>query len=286
MIDYAKRAWFDGNFVDLSDISVPINTYALHYGSSVYEGIRIYNAKAFKLELHIQRLIESADLLMMKLDFSHEEICSAIVRLIKENDLQEGYIRPIIWRGDGDLLIGSINKPRIAIIMWGRMSPFVVNIHDRKAQKMTIAKYTRYSESSYPVGAKAGGLYVSNTLSKYIAAEQGFDDAIMLTCDQKVAEATTANIFVAKNDILYTPTTRNILNGITRQLVIELASELGIKVVEVDFDLEFLYGVDEVFLTGTACEILPVKAINHVEYKVGEVTEKLYDAFMKIIRSN
>lgn len=285
MIEYATKAWIDGEYKNFSEITIPIQTYGLHYGASVYEGIRIYNGKGFKLKEHMQRLIESAKALKMKLDFSLDDLCEATKYLLEVNVLKEGYIRPIVWRGAGDLLISSFNKPSIAIIMWGRMSPFIENIKDKKAQKLTIAKYTRYNPESYPAGAKIGGLYVSNSLSKYIASEEGYDDAIMLTSDGKVAEATTSNIFVVKKGILYTPTTKNILNGITRQLVIELAKENNIEIKEQDFELDFFKDADEVFLTGTACEITPVLEINEIKYTPGNITEKLYNAFINLIRA-
>ena len=283
MIEYSKKAWCDGKYLELNEISIPVYSYGLHYGASVYEGIRIYNSKAFKLTQHMERFIFSSDQLQMKIDYIIDQLCEVTNLLIKENDLAYGYIRSIIWRGAGDLLIGSKTKPSVAIFMWGRMSPFIRNIHDKKPQSLTVAKYTRYNEASYPAGAKIGGLYVSNSLSKYIAVEQGYDDAIMLTYDGKVAEATTSNFFVVKNNVIYTPTTKNILNGITRLTVIDLARNLGIEVRELDFDMGFLDDAEEIFLTGTACEIAPVGRVNQREYKVGLITEKIYNAFIKMI---
>ena len=285
-IIYSKMAWLDGKYLELEAITIPLNTYALHYGSSIYEGIRIYNGRGFKLKEHVERLMLSAKITMMEVDYSVAEICEVITQLIAENKLESGYIRPLIWRGAGDLLISSMNKSSIAIMMWGRIKEVDKNIHQKKPMNLTISEYIRYHELSYPVGAKVGGLYIVNTLAKYKASELGYDDALMLTHDRKVAEATTSNIFVVKSGEIYTPTTKNILNGITRLLVIDIARELGYKVNETDFDVEFLAEADEVFLTGTACEIDPVAKINEVSYKIGEVTEKIYNAFIKMIEEN
>jgi branched-chain amino acid aminotransferase len=283
MMDYAPIAWFNGQFIQLDAIKIPIQTYGLHYGASVFEGIRIYNYKAFKLCEHIQRLIFSAHALKMFVDFNIEELCIATQELILQNNLEAGYIRPLIWRGSGDLLINSFNKPEIAIFMWHRMTPFISNVRDKKALKLTISRITRYNPESYPVGAKVGGLYASHSLAKYIAQEEGFDDALMLTFDGKIAESVTANIFFVKNSKLYTPKDRNILNGITRQLVIDLARANAIDVIEEDFDIEFIKNADECFLTGTACEIAPVHSINDITFATGEITELLYNAFISHI---
>ena len=284
MMDYAKKAWLNGEFVDFDKLTFPIQTYGLHYGASVYEGIRIYHSKAFKLRQHIERLFLSADLLKMKLNHSVDEVCKAIEALIATNQVKEGYIRPLVWRGAGDLLISSFNKPEFAIFMWHRMSPFIENVGDKKPLRLTVSKFTRYNPESYPVGAKIGGLYASNSVAKYIATEEGYDDAIMLTHDGMVAESVTANIFVVKDNILYTPSEKNILNGITRQLVIQLAKENNIEVKEMDFELGFMADATEAFLTGTACEIAPVASINDMHFVTGKITETLYNLFINHIK--
>jgi len=284
MMDYAEKAWLNGEFTDFDKLTFPIQTYGLHYGASVYEGIRVYNSKAFKLKQHIERLFVSADLLKMKLNYSTDEVCKAIETLIITNQLEGGYIRPIVWRGAGDLLISSFNKPEFAIFTWHRMSPFIDDVKDKKPLRLTVSKLTRYNPESYPVGAKIGGLYASNSVAKYIAHEEGYDDAIMLTHKGIVAESVTANIFVVKDGVLFTPTEENILNGITRQLVIELAKEHNIEIKEMDFDLSFLEGAQEVFLTGTACEIAPVASINNMCFVAGKFTQTLYNAFIDHIK--
>lgn len=284
MMDYAKTCWLNGKFMGLDQLTFPVQTYGLHYGASVYEGIRVYNHKAFKLMEHMERLIFSAETLKMRFDFNIDDLSRATQELIQINKLEAGYIRPLVWRGAGDLLINSFNKPEVAIFMWHRMSPFVDNIHHKKPMRLTVSQYTRYNPQSYPVGAKIGGLYAVNSLAKYIAKEEGYDDAVMLTYDGNIAESITANIFFVKNNKLYTPTEKNILNGVTRQLVIRLAQERGIEVIELDFTLDFINDAEECFLTGTACEIAPVASINDVNFAAGKISEVLYNAFINHIK--
>ncbi len=148
-MDYAKTTWLNGEFTDLDQLKFPIQTYGLHYGASVFEGIRIYNHKAFKLKMHMERLVFSSESLKMAINYSVDELCRATEELIKINNLEAGYIRPLVWRGAGDLLINSFNKPEVAIFMWHRMSPFINNVHDKKPVRLTVSKFTRYNPESY-----------------------------------------------------------------------------------------------------------------------------------------
>ncbi len=284
MIPFDKRdgfIWINGSFEEWSEAKVHVLNHGLHYGSCVFEGIRIYDGKIFKLDEHIQRLFKSADILDLNIPFEMEKICLNVEELVKKQKVINGYIRPVVWRGSEMMAIsakkGSTN---IAIACWEWPSYFSP---DRLLDgiNLTVAKWVRPSPKSAPTDSKAAGLYMICSLSKNEAENKGFDDALMLDYRGYIAEATGANIFFVKNGELFTPKPDCFLNGITRQTVINLAKKLQLNVIEDHFQIDFLSTCSEAFLTGTAVEITPISSIDNYKFNDRTITRKLINEFNK-----
>tara|TARA_Y200000002_G_scaffold377904_1_gene384286 strand:+ start:140 stop:1006 length:867 start_codon:yes stop_codon:yes gene_type:complete len=288
MIPFNKRdgyIWIDGEFKEWSESNVHVLNHGLHYGSCVFEGIRIYDGKIFKFDEHIERLYKSADILDMKIPFKIQIIKNIIYELVQKQKVKDGYIRPVVWRGSEKMAISAIDaKTHIAVATWEWPSYFSP---DKIMQgiRLTKANWVKPSPNSAPVNSKAAGLYMICSLSKHEAERKGFDDALMMDYRGYIAEATGANIFFIKNNNLYTPTPDCFLNGITRQTVIEIAKKLKIEVHEGKYELSFLKNCEEVFLTGTAVEITPVISIDEHKFKVGKLTKKLIEEFNNLVSS-
>tara|TARA_B100001057_G_scaffold152813_1_gene152909 strand:+ start:1371 stop:2243 length:873 start_codon:yes stop_codon:yes gene_type:complete len=288
MIPFNKRdgyIWIDGEFKEWSESNVHVLNHGLHYGSCVFEGIRIYDGKIFKFDEHMERLYKSADILDMKIPFKIQIIKNIIYELVQKQKVKDGYIRPVVWRGSEKMAISAIDaKTHIAVAAWEWPSYFSP---DKIMQgiRLTKANWVKPSPNSAPVNSKAAGLYMICSLSKHEAERKGFDDALMMDYRGYIAEATGANIFFIKNNNLYTPTPDCFLNGITRQTVIEIAKKLKIGVHEGKYELSFLKNCEEVFLTGTAVEITPVISIDEHKFKVGKLTKKLIEEFNNLVSS-
>ena len=275
--------WMNGHFVKWKNAKIHVLNHGLHYGSCVFEGIRIYEKKIFKLKEHVKRLFFSAKILDLKIAFSQKEIENSIIETVIKQKIKNGYIRPVVWRGSEMMAIsassGSVN---IAIAAWSWPSYFSPEkILD--GIKMTVSEWKRPSPESAPTSSKSAGLYMICSLSKHKAENKGFDDALMLDYRGFIAEATGANIFFVKDKILYTPIPDCFLNGITRQTVIKIAKSLKIKVEEKHLKLDFLNHCDEAFLTGTAVEITPIKKIDKYNFNERYVTKILIENFKKRI---
>ncbi len=273
--------WMNGQLKSWRDCKTHVLTHGLHYGSSVFEGERSYGGKVFKLEEHTQRLFDSAKLMDMKIPFSQQEINEACYRVLEANNIVDGYLRPVAWRGSEMMAVSAQNtKIHVAIAAWSWPAYF-----KNEAISLGWAKYRRPSPESAPVHAKAAGLYMICTLSKHECESQGFDDALMLDYRGQVAEATGANVFFIKDGELHTPIADCFLNGITRRTVIELAQGLGIKVNERVIMPEELPDMQECFLVGTAVEVKPVARIGDISFQVGEISNKLMEAYSALVRS-
>ena len=286
IIPFDKRPgyiWVNGKLVKWEKANTHILNHGLHYGSCVFEGIRVYNGKIFKLKEHVNRLFFSAKVLDMKIKFSEKEICESIVKIKKKQKVENGYIRPVVWRGSEIMAISALKASvHIAIAAWTWPSYFSPKkILD--GISMTISDWVRPSPKSAPVHSKAAGLYMICSLSKHSAESNGFDDALMLDYRGYIAEATGANIFFVKKNVLYTPKPDCFLNGITRQTVIKIAKKLKIKVVEKFLRPSFIKGCEEVFLTGTAVEITPVKRIDNIIFEQRYMTKRLMKKFSEIV---
>ena len=288
MIPFDKRdgfIWINGSFEKWDEAKVHVLNHGLHYASCVFEGIRIYNGKIFKLNEHIQRLYKSAEILDLKIPFQLNDICLHVREVVKKQNVKNGYIRPVVWRGSEMMAISAEKaSTNIAIACWEWPSYFSPD-KLLKGINLSVAEWTRPSPQSAPTDSKAAGLYMICSLSKHKAEKAGFDDALMLDYRGYIAEATGANIFFVKNGELFTPKPDCFLNGITRQTVIKIARRIKIKVTEDHFKLDFVSNCSEAFLTGTAVEITPINSINNYKFKERTITKKLIDEFNKEVKS-
>lgn len=273
--------WMDGEILPWCEAKVHVLTHALHYASSVFEGEKAYYGKVFKLLQHSERLKKSANLLDFELPYSVSDLNEATMRVVDQYDDAELYVRPLAWRGSEMMGVsGQRNKIHVAIAAWPTPPP--PNIKARmKGVGLGMSKWVRVAPTMAPIASKASGLYMSGTLAKHAAEAQGFDDALTLDYKGRIAEATTANIFLVIDGKIHTPDTECILNGITRQTVIGYAEDLGYEVVVRNIMPDELGSSSEVFLTGTAAEVTAVHRIGERKYAPGEVTEKLMQAYDK-----
>tara|TARA_B000000565_G_scaffold243853_1_gene210454 strand:- start:202 stop:1074 length:873 start_codon:yes stop_codon:yes gene_type:complete len=277
--------WLNGKFVEWRHANVHVLNHGLHYASCVFEGLRIYNGKIFKLDEHTERLFKSAKILDLDIPYNYQEVVDISKQIILKQNISDGYLRPVVWRGSEMMAIsakkGSTN---LAIAAWEWPSYFSPK-KLLEGIKLNVSKWLRPSPESAPTDSKAAGLYMICSLSKHEAEKLGFDDALMLDYRGYVAEATGANIFFVKENELFTPLADCFLNGITRQTVIEIAQENNIKVHERHFELDFLKTCDEVFLTGTAVEITPVSSIKEFNFEERKLTKFLISEFKKKVTS-
>ena len=276
--------WFDGAFVPWRDAKTHVLTHGLHYGSSVFEGERMYGGEIFKLTAHSQRLKRSAELLDFDIPYSVAEIDAACKETCEKNGLTDCYIRPVAYLGAEQLSVSSLNsKVHLAIAAWEWPSYFDPEVK-KKGIRLEWAKWRRPDPATAPSTAKAGGLYMICTMSKTAAEKRGFADAMMLDWRGYVAEATGANVFFVQNGALHTPRVDHILDGITRQTVIEMAQAKGIEVVIRDILPEELSDFSECFLTGSAAEVTPVSEIGDYRFTPGELSLTLMDDYGKLVR--
>jgi len=278
------KLWYDGQLVDWKDAKTHVLTHGLHYGSSVFEGQRIYNGTIFKLKEHTERLFFSAETLGMKIPFTAEQINQACIDVCKANGITDGYLRPVAFRGSEMMAVSAqATKIHVAIACWPWPSYFSP-AEKLKGIRLDIARYKRPSPETEPVHAKAAGLYMICTICKHEAEAKGYADAMFLDYRGYISEATGANVFFVKDGELHTPTPDCFLNGLTRQTVIGLAKARQIKVVERHIQPEELTGFTECFLTGSAAEVTPVSEIGPYKFKPGALTEQLMTAYSDLVR--
>jgi len=276
--------WFDGEFIPWRDAKTHVLTHGLHYGSSVFEGERMYNGEIFKLTEHSERLKRSAELLDFEIPYSVAEIDQACKDTCERNGLTDCYIRPVAYLGADKLSVSSIgNTVHLAIAAWEWPSYFDPEVK-KKGIALEWAKWRRPDPATAPSTAKAAGLYMICTMSKNAAEQRGFADALMLDWRGYVAEATGANVFFVKEGVIHTPDVSNILNGITRQTVIDLARAKGIEVVIRDINPEELSDFSECFLTGSAAEVTPVGQVAEYNFVPGDISLGLMTDYEKLVR--
>ncbi len=276
--------WFDGEFVPWREAKTHVLTHGLHYGSSVFEGERMYNGEIFKLTAHSERLKRSAELLDFEIPYSVAEIDQACKDACARNGLTDCYIRPVAYLGADKLSVSSIgNKVHLAIAVWDWPSYFDPEVK-KKGIALEWAKWRRPDPATAPSTAKAAGLYMICTMSKNAAEKRGFADALMLDWRGYVAEATGANVFFVKDGVIHTPDVSNILDGITRQTVIELAKAKGIEVVVRNILPEELADFTECFLTGSAAEVTPVGQVGDYRFTPADISIGLMDDYGKLVR--
>ena len=289
-VPYDKRQgkiWYNGNTVDWKDANLHILSHGLHYASCVFEGERIYNGSIFKLREHTERLIHSADRMGFKIPYSADEIDNACREIIKIQKIENGYVRPIAWRGSEMMAISAQkNKIHFAVAAWEWGSYFDPKVKEQGIS-LDISKWRRPDPKTIPWDTKASGLYMICTLSKHEAEKKGFNDSLMLDYKGDIAEATGANIFfVDKSESeLHTPIPDNFLDGITRRTIIDLAKKLNIKVIERKIKLDELKNFSGCFLTGTAAEVTPVSKIDNINFKIPKVINQLWDNYSSLVRT-
>lgn len=276
--------WLDGQMVSWGDAKLHLLTHALHYGSAVFEGERLYDGEIFKLTEHSERLHKSAEILDFKVPYSVAEIDAACREVCAANGLINGYVRPIAWRGSEQMGVSAQNNSiHLAIAAWEWGSYFDPAAR-LKGIRMKFAKYRRPDPATAPVKSKAAGLYMICTIEKHTAEREGYADALMLDWRGYIAEGTGANIFLIKDGVLHTPTPDCFLDGITRRTVIDLAKKRGFEVVERHIKPEELADFSECFITGTAAEVTPVSEIGEYRFEVGAITKTLMEDYLNLVQ--
>jgi len=273
--------WWNGELKPWRDATLHVLSHALHYASCVFEGERVYNGKVFKLTDHSARLIESGRILGFDLPFTVEEIDAATMEAVKANNITDGYVRPVAWRGSEMMGVAAqATKINVAIACWSWPSYFSPEARLRGI-RLKISSWKRPAPDTAPTKSKAAGLYMICTMSKHEAEREGYEDALMLDYRGQVAEATGANIFLVMDGKLHTPTPDCFLDGITRRTVIDLAKRRGLEVIERAIMPEELANAQEVFLTGTAAEVTPVREIGPYSFTPAEITKMLVEDYDK-----
>ena len=281
------KIWFNNELCEWQDARVHIISHGMHYASLVFEGLRVYNTKIFKLQEHTDRLFKSAKILDMKIPYSYDEIIDATKKLVSEQDIQNGYVRPFVWRGS-EMMGVSAQKTSInvAIATWEWPDYFDPDLK-LKGIKLNISKWRRPAPNTIPWDSKAAGLYMICTLSKHEAEKQGYAESLMLDYEGNVAEGTSANIFFKdKNNELHTPIPDSFLDGITRKTVIDLAKSKNIKINERKISPNELSSFKGCFITGTAAEITPVGNILDNKYEVCNLIKDLSSSYEILVGKN
>jgi len=275
--------WMNGEMVPWADAKVHVLTHGLHYASSVFEGERAYGGAIFKLHEHTERLFYSAKELGFTLPYSVEEINAACEATLKANNLIDGYLRPVAWRGSEMMGVSAQNnRINVAVAAWEWPSYF--DPEERlKGIRLDMAKYRRPSPETAPCHAKAAGLYMICTLSKHEAEGKGYADAMMLDYRGQVAEATGANMFFVKDGVIHTPTPDCFLDGITRRTVMDLARQRGIEIMERAIMPDELEGFSECFITGTAAEVTPVSEIGPYRFTPSDISKNLMSDYAALV---
>ena len=289
MIPFDKREgkiWYNNELVDWQDVKFHVLSHGLHYASCVFEGLRVYDGEIFKLDEHTKRLFYSASRMDIQIPFSIDEINLATKKIVSAQKVQNGYIRPFVWRGS-EMMAVSAQKTKIhvAIATWEWGTYFDPKLKTTGI-KLNISKWKRPAPDTIPWDTKASGLYMICTLSKHEAEKQGFADSLMLDHEGNIAEATGANIFFKdKNGELHTPIPDSFLDGITRRTVIDIANSKNIKVNERKIKPDEMSNFVGCFLTGTAAEVTPISQIADFNFKVCETILELSGAYEAIVRN-
>jgi branched-chain amino acid aminotransferase len=284
------KVWMNGTLVDWKDATVHVLSHALHYGTGVFEGIRCYETSrgpaVFRLRDHLERMQRSARIFQMELPYSTDELAEATSELIKANNLRSCYVRPIAYRGYGEMGIYCLDSPidvSIAVWPWGT---YLGEEGMAKGVRMTVSSWRRHDPNIIPPTAKVTGAYVNSVAAKIEAVQHGFDEAIMLNPQGYVSEATGENIYVVKGGEIFTPPLASgPLEGITRDSVITIANDLGMTVKEAQLSRADLYVAEEMFCSGTAAEVTPVREIDgRVLGDPGPITTTIQQRYFAIVK--
>jgi branched-chain amino acid aminotransferase len=292
MVAKAKYIWLDGKLVPWDQAQVHVLTHTLHYGLGVFEGIRAYQGAdgrtaIFRLPEHIRRLFDSAHIMQMRIPFSQEAIQQACIETMRQNEQKEAYLRPLVFVGDGAMGLHPQNNPiRVAIITWV-WGAYLGDEGLQKGIRLKTSSLTRHHVNVMMTSAKVVGNYVNSILAKLEVTRAGYDEAILLDPNGYVAEASGENVFFVKNGVIKTPPQTTILPGITRDCIFTIARDLGLTIQEAHFARDELYIADEVFLTGTAAEITPVRELDDRQIGSGHpgpITKKLQEVYFGAVK--
>lgn len=295
MVDKVNKVWMDGKFVDWDDATVPILTHTLHYGVAAFEGIRAYQRSdgktyVFRLREHIERLFDTSKMCLLEPKHSREELIEVSREILRVNGMEAGYLRPMIYLGDGPMGIYSANNPVLSTVVAWRWGAYLGNEALAKGIRAKISSFARHHVNIGLAKAKMNGQYTNSVLAKREAKFGGYDEAIMLDAQGYVSEGTGENIFIVRNGTIYTPDLScSILEGITRATIITLAKEMGYPVVETRITRDQLWLADEVFFTGTAAEVTPVREVDDRrvgEGSIGPITKALQTRYFDIVRGS
>ena len=276
--------WSNGQMEPWRDVRPHVLSHGLHYASSVFEGVRAYEGEIFKMNEHTERFFQSAETLGMTIPYSVAEINQACIDTLAANNITDGYLRPVAWRGSEMMAISAQQTTiHVAIAAWPWPQYFSPESR-MQGISLKTAEWRRPPPESAPVFAKAAGLYMICTMSKHAAEAEGYQDSLMLDWRGRVSECTGANIFFVYDGVIHTPTPDCFLDGITRQTVIELARTRGYEIVERAIMPEEIEAADEVFITGTAVEVTPISRIDDMNFKVQDVTRNLMNDYDSLVR--
>ncbi|MEF2146021.1 MAG: branched-chain amino acid transaminase [Desulfovibrionaceae bacterium] len=292
MVQKSEKIWFDGKLVPWDEANVHVLTHALHYGTGVFEGIRAYecsdgSSAVFRLEEHMDRLVDSAKIIGLAMPYDRDQLVAATIETLKVNKLKAGYIRPLAFVGEGVMGVHPGSNPiRVILATW----PWGAYLGEEALEKgirVKCSSFTRHHVNVMMTKSKCSGNYVNSVLAKTEAVADGYDEGIMLDPQGYVAEGSGENIFLVKDEVLHTPPLHNVLGGFTRDSIITLARDLGYEVRETTMGRDMLYTADEVFFTGTAAEITPIREIDRRvigEGKAGPVAKMLQKEFFQIVK--
>ena len=291
--DKETKIWMDGEFVEWKDANISVLSHVVHYGTSVFEGIRAYENEngvgVFRLKEHVQRLFDSAKIYKIDIPFTQEEIEEAILETLRVNDLGACYIRPIVFRGYGELGVNPLGCPVNVVIAAWEWGSYLGEEGMANGVDIGVSSWRKPAPDTFPALAKCGANYMNSQLAKLEAIDNGFDEAIMLDYEGRVSEGSGENIFLVEGEKLFTPAmSSSNLKGITRDSIMTIARDLGYEVVEEVISRERLYSANEVFFTGTAAEVTPIRSIDHRQIGIGKrgpISEKIQTAFFDIVEA-
>lgn len=293
MVPKSEKIWMDGEFVNWDDANVHVLTHTLHYGLGVFEGIRCYEldgggSAVFRLKEHVKRLYESAHMFTLEIPFSRDVIVKACLDLFKVNKLKAGYLRPLVYLGAGDMGLNYRDNPvKVSIANW-TWGAYLGDAGLQNGIRAKISSYTRLATNINLPKSKACGNYLNSILAKREAVRGGYEEAILLDTEGYVCEASGENVFIVKDGVVKTPpTSSSILKGITRDSAMTILRDQGVTVVEERFGRDEAYVADEMFVTGTAAEICPLRELDDREIgdgKPGPITRKLQAAFFDAVK--
>jgi len=292
MPNYSKYIWFDGNFVAFNSAKIHVMSHVIHYGSAVFEGIKCYNTNKgpaiFKLDEHMERLHHSANAIKISIPYSVEQLCTAAAQLIKKNDVQDCYLRPVAFYGFDTLGVHPKECPvqvSMATLNWGA---YVSKEALAQGAKITISPWRKYKSNAFPESTKAAGPYLNSMLAVQDAKSRGFDEALLLNEDETIAEGSGQNIFIIKDGVFHTnDKSSNILMGITRSTLFTLIKDMGLTYKIAQISKDELFNADEIFYCGSASEVTPIRQIDDniiSNGKAGELTLKLQKKYYDVVR--